>query len=145
MPILLLAVLLVTMGVLGMRGITQVADSSSKLTNRYLPGISLLLNADRDLYQAFVAERSLPGEAVGSRAQALSAAHAENVLQAYYRVHKFADMQPGSEAMKLVAQLDAGFERWKTTSQQVVQLATSDPQAASDLSFSAAYSYRQVR
>lgn len=137
LPILLLAVLLVTMGVLGMRGITQVADSSSKLTTRYLPGISLLLNADRDLYQAFVAERSLLDEAVGSRAQALSAAHAENVQQAYDRVHKFADMQPGSEAMKLVAQFDAGFERWKTTSQQVVQLATSDPQAASNLSFSA--------
>ena len=50
LPILLLAVLLVSMGVLGMRGITQVADSSTKLTNRFLPGISFLLNADRDLY-----------------------------------------------------------------------------------------------
>ena len=50
LPILVLAVLLVLMGVLGVRGITQVADSSGKLTNRYLPAISLLLNADRDLY-----------------------------------------------------------------------------------------------
>ena len=56
LPIMLLAVLLVSMGVLGVRGITQVSDSSTKLTNRFLPGISLLLNADRDLYQAFVAE-----------------------------------------------------------------------------------------
>jgi methyl-accepting chemotaxis protein len=37
LPIFLLAVLLVTMGVLGMRGIAQVAESSTKLTNRYLP------------------------------------------------------------------------------------------------------------
>ena len=35
---------------LGMRGINQVTDSSSKLAGRYLPAISLLLNADRDLY-----------------------------------------------------------------------------------------------
>uniref|UniRef100_UPI0030D880A1 methyl-accepting chemotaxis protein n=1 Tax=Pseudomonas sp. RL_15y_Pfl2_60 TaxID=3088709 RepID=UPI0030D880A1 len=137
LPILLLAVLLVTMGVLGMRGIAQVADSSTKLTNRYLPGISLLLNADRDLYQAFVAERSLLDEAVAEHAQALTASHAENMQQAQDRVHKFAAMQPGSEAMQLVAQFDAGFERWKATSQQVVQLVASDPEAASNLSFGA--------
>jgi methyl-accepting chemotaxis protein len=59
---LLLAILLVSMGVLGMRGITQVTESSTKLTNRFLPGSSLLLNADRDLYQAFVAARSLLSE-----------------------------------------------------------------------------------
>lgn len=135
LPILLLAVLLVSMGVLGMRGITQVADSSTKLTNRFLPGISLLLNADRDLYQAFVAERSLLDEGVGANADALTATHAENLQQAYDRVHKFAGMQPGSEAMLLVSQFDVGFERWKATSQKVIQLAISDPQAASALSF----------
>lgn len=136
LPILLLAALMVTMGVLGMRGITQVADSSTKLTNRYLPGISLLLNADRDLYQAFVAERSLLDEAVGERSNALKAEHAQNLQQAYERIHKFAQMQLNADAMKLIAQFDAGFERWKATSQQVVQLSASDPQAASTLSFS---------
>jgi len=69
LPIMLLAILLVSMGALGMRGITQVADSSTKLTNRFLPGISLLLNADRDLYQAFVAERSLLDEGAGAHAE----------------------------------------------------------------------------
>jgi methyl-accepting chemotaxis protein len=135
LPIFLLAVLLVTMGVLGMRGIAQVAESSTKLTNRYLPGISFLLNADRDLYQAFVAERSLLDEAVGERVEALTSTHAENMQQAYDRVHKFAAMQLGSEAMQLVTQFDAGFERWKSTSLRVLELSKSDPQAASLLSF----------
>ena len=40
LPIFLLAVLLVSMGVLGMRGITQVADSSTKLTNRFLQALA---------------------------------------------------------------------------------------------------------
>ena len=61
-PILLLAILMVLMGALGMQGISQVADSSTRLTHRHLPAISLLLNADRDLYQAFIAERSLLDE-----------------------------------------------------------------------------------
>lgn len=135
LPILLLAVLMVSMGFLGMRGISQVADSSTKLTNRFLPGISLLLNADRDLYQAFIAERSLLDEGVAGQVDALTAAHVENLQQAYDRVHKFAEMQPGADAMQLVAQFDQGFERWKATSQKVLQLAVNDPQAASVLSF----------
>lgn len=135
LPILLLAALLVSMGVLGMRGITQVAESSTTLTNRHLPAISLLLNADRDLYQAFVAERSLLDEDSGSHATQLRASHAENLQQAYDRVHKFAAMQPGSEALALVAEFDRGFERWKATSLRVLGLATSDPNAASRLSF----------
>ncbi|WP_395272211.1 methyl-accepting chemotaxis protein [Ectopseudomonas khazarica] len=135
LPILLLAALLVAMGVLGMRGITQVADSSTTLTNRFLPGISLLLNADRDLYQAFIAERSMLDEDSGSHLEELRAAHTENLQQAYDRVHKFADMQPGSEAMALVAEFDRGFELWKATSLKVLQLAASNPEEASHLSF----------
>ncbi|KJU78907.1 chemotaxis protein [Ectopseudomonas oleovorans] len=135
LPILLLAALLVAMGTLGVRGITQVAESSTTLTNRHLPAISLLLNADRDLYQAFVAERSLLDEDSGSHAAQLRASHAENLQQAYDRVHKFAAMQPGSEALALVAEFDRGFERWKATSSRVLEMASSDPNAASRLSF----------
>ena len=135
LPILLLAALLVAMGTLVVRGITQVAESSTTLTNRHLPAISLLLNADRDLYQAFVAERSLLDEDSGAYAAQLRASHAENLQQAYDRVHKFAAMQPGSEALALVAEFDRGFERWKATSLRVLELASSDPNGASRLSF----------
>lgn len=135
LPILLLAVLLVLIGSLGVQGIGQVADSSTRLTNRYLPAISLLLNADRDLYQAFVAERSMLDEAAGEFAQGLRESHAENLQQAYERVHKYADMQPGAEAKTLVAQFDAGFAQWKNTSGKVLALSESDPAAASALSY----------
>ena len=135
LPIILLALLLVLMGGLGINGINQVADSSNKLAGRYLPAISLLLNADRDLYQAFVAERSLLDEAAGEHAAGLRAAHQENAQQAYDRVHKYAEMQPGDAALQLVTQFDRGFERWQATSKQVLQLLDEDPAAASKLSF----------
>ncbi len=135
LPIISLAILLVLMGVLGMRGIDQGVESSTRLTNRYLPAISLLLNADRDLYQAFVAERSLLGAGSGEHLSGLRAAHAENLQQAYDRVHQYAKMQPGDEALRLVAEFDAGFARWKGVSQQVIGLAESDPLAASQMSF----------
>ena len=135
LPISLLAVLLIVTGMLGMQGIGQVADASARLTNRHLPAISLLLNADRDLYQAFVAERSLLDDGAGAHAAELRAAHAENVQQAYDRVHKYADMQPGAEALNLVADFDRSFAQWKATSSQVLALTGSDRAKASQLSY----------
>ncbi|MHB0765777.1 methyl-accepting chemotaxis protein [Stutzerimonas sp. NM35] len=135
LPISFLAVLLVLMGWLGMRGIDQVAGSSNTLATRYLPAISLLLNADRDLYQAFIAERSLLGAGAGAHAQALRLSHAENLQQAHERVQRYVQMQPGAEALALVDQFNRGFEQWQKVSQRVIELVNSDPQAASALSF----------
>jgi len=140
LPILLLAVLLVLMGGLAMRGITQATDSSSRLTHRYLPAISLLLNADRDLYQAFLAERSLLDEDTGARVAELKASHAENLQQAWDRVHKYAALQPGDKAAQLLQAFERDFALWKASSEQVVQLSSANAQAASILSFGASQS-----
>jgi len=135
LPVSLLALLLILMGGSGMRGIDQTAASSGLLTKRYLPAISLLLNADRDLYQAFVAERSLLGSAAGSHAQALRESHTENLQQAHDRVQQYAAMQPGAEALALVEQFERGFEQWKQVSQRAIEQIDTDPTAASALSF----------
>ena len=77
LPILVLAVLLMLMGLLAMRSIEHLVQASTQLTNRSLPAVSLLLNADRDLYQAFIAERSLLGDFTEEHAQALRDSHRE--------------------------------------------------------------------
>lgn len=135
LPISALAILLVLMGAVGMRGIERVADSSELLATRHLPAIGLLLNADRDLYQAFVAERSLLDSDAGAHVQALKASHAENLKQAYDRVQKYAAMQPGRDALALVEQFNRGFEQWSTVSKRVIEQVEQNPQAASGLSF----------
>lgn len=120
LPIIGLAVLLLLTGGLGVRGISQEVESSTRLTERYLPAISLLLNADRDLYQAFVAERSLLGAGSAAHLQALRDSHAENLQQAYARVHQYADLRPGDDALRLVAVFDRDFTRWQETSRQAM-------------------------
>lgn len=83
LPILLLAVLLLLVGALGVHGIAQLNESNQRLGKRFLPGIALLLNADRDLYQAFVAERSLlEGHLSAEQIAGLRNDHAENLQQA---------------------------------------------------------------
>jgi methyl-accepting chemotaxis protein len=135
LPILLLASLFIVMSVLAVRGINQVAGSSITLTNRYLPAISLLLNADRDLYQAFVAERSLLLVKSGERAKGLHVDYQDNLQQAYERLHQFAAMQPGGQALQLVADFDKSFDSWKLISAEVLRLAPTDLLAARELSF----------
>ena len=135
LPIAALALLLVLMGIFGMRGIERVTGSSEVLATRHLPAIGLLLNADRDLYQAFVAERSLLDSDAGEHVQALKASHAENLRQAYDRVQKYTAMQPGAEALALVEQFNGGFQQWSAVSQRVIGQVDLDPQAASALSF----------
>lgn len=135
LPIIFLGLLLLLMGGLGMWGIGQVVDASDRLTHRYLPGVSLLLNADRDLYQAFVAERSLLGEGSEEHVADLRKAQADNVKQAADRVKAYAQMQPGDEALRLVSDFERAFANWQRTAAQVVQLAATDPAAASRLSF----------
>ncbi|WP_415846024.1 methyl-accepting chemotaxis protein [Stutzerimonas zhaodongensis] len=135
LPIGALALLLILMGVFGMRGIERVTESTKQLADRRLPAIGLLLNADRDLYQAFVAERSLLDSDAGDHVQSLRDSHAENVKQAYDRVQKYAAMQPSAEAMALVEQFNREFQQWSEVSRRVLSLIDLDPQAASALSF----------
>ena len=135
LPICLMALLLVLMGVFGMHGVERVVGATGQLSQRHLPAISLLLNADRDLYQAFVAERSLLDSDAGGHVQSLRNSHAENLKQAYDRVQKYAAMQPGAEAMALVEQFNRGFAQWTDVSRRVLDQADLNPQAASALSF----------
>jgi len=135
LPIIFLALLLVLMGGLAMWGIGQVVGASNRMTHQFLPGVSLLLNADRDLYQALVAERSLLSDGAREHEADLRQSQAENVKQAYDRVHAYAKMQPGDEAMRLVDDFERAFANWERSAAQVMQFISTDPAAAARLSF----------
>ncbi|MDV6756475.1 methyl-accepting chemotaxis protein [Pseudomonas aeruginosa] len=136
LPILLLAVLLLLVGALGVHGIAQLNESNQRLGKRFLPGIALLLNADRDLYQAFVAERSLlEGHLSAEQIAGLRNDHAENLQQALDRVRQYAAMQPGEAELAKVAEFERGYALWSATSARVLSLAASDPSAAAQLSY----------
>lgn len=135
LPLLLLALLLLATSWLGIQAIGQLTSASSQLTQRHLPAISLLLNADRDLYQAFVAERSLLDEASAAQTNELKNQHRDNIQQAYDRVHQFAALQPSEQALRLVGRFDQAMEQWKKVTQNVISLTNTDRAAASALSY----------
>ena len=143
LPIAFLAILLLVMGILGVQGIRQAVQSTTLLADRSLAAISLLLNADRDLYQALVAERSLLDDDSKAMATALKSFHAENIQQAYDRVHRYAALQPQptGEALQQLGLFDQYYELWKKTTLQVVALTDKDALAASRLSYGESNEY----
>src|SRR5690606_25819340 len=134
LPLIFLAVLLLLVGAVGMYGIHQGLESSTRLTNRYLPAVSLLLNAYRDLYQAMVAERSLLAEGGQQRRQTLLAYHAENLQQASDRVRSYAASGISNEALGLVREFDQLVRAWAAEPAEGRRLSGSDPLQASRLS-----------
>ncbi len=87
---------------------------------QYLPSTSLILNADRDLYQAYVAQLHY---LISPKAEDLDS-YSENAQQAFDRMLKFKElMQDSPEVIQKVSDFDGRFEQWKRSSQKFFDLA----------------------
>ena len=108
----------------------------ANLVRTDVPVVENLLQADPDLYQALVAERTLIFIDVSSPAYGeMTAQHAENVKQAHDRIDRAAAMLAAShlgmapdiaDKLKLFS---ASHHRWETLSNRVVQERSSDTRA----------------
>ncbi len=111
----------------------SVRDRMTEFSGTFNAAISAVLNADRDLYQARVAELEyLQVEADSGRAQALRENYEENARQAYDRMHEFT--QRLAAYPEITGRLD-GFETlfstWSAQSSGVLSLhATGNTEAA---------------
>jgi methyl-accepting chemotaxis protein len=87
--------------------------------------LSLILNADRDAYQAYVAQllimRTLDPDIIKKEAES----YAENLGQTGERVIRGAGLL-GPEGLQFEQKFQTGFETWSTHSQQVVDLSSAN-------------------
>ena len=134
LPILLLSALLLAISALSISGVTRVGEASGELGNQRLPQTEWLLNADRDLYQALVAERGLLLSEDESQRKQLLADHQENIDQARERVEKFAASTRIEGAAPLLETFRGGFDQWRGSTEQVATLSATDKAQAQALS-----------
>ncbi|GGO75489.1 chemotaxis transducer [Marinobacterium nitratireducens] len=126
LPMALLALLLLGNALLGIGMTHSLSDGTSRLGKVYLPAVNSLIQADRDLYQALVAEQSLrmlPGGS--SERAALLKAHDENIGQARDRVMRFAELITDNEAKRLADSFQQRLDRWEEISQSVIRQASA--------------------
>lgn len=103
--------------------LNNVRQSMLTFTNAFNPAITAVLNADRDLYQARVAELTVLEHSPGS--EAASSAYGdyqENAEQAYARMQTFMQMLAEyPQVMEGLERFEARFDAWKAASEQVFE------------------------
>ncbi len=114
-PIVILALMLAIMMWVGMGATSRVGGLANDISSRLLPSVNLVLEADRDLYQALVAERAIAagvGDAGKERTE-----HSENLSQAMERVRKAAALHPDDSGIQRELDLfQQAFSRWQQSS-----------------------------
>ncbi|WP_169449513.1 methyl-accepting chemotaxis protein [Oceanobacter kriegii] len=117
LPTALTAVLMLVLSYVQISSMGQVAREYGQINTEYLPAIGLILNADRDLYQAKLAERSM---ALGMTDESLKGEHDENVQQVFDRITKVKSLQVSDGIRKQADAFLAAFEQWRQQSSQFV-------------------------
>ncbi len=123
----ILIALLVVAGATGIIGAQVIQRGVEKLFVVRLPAIDALIEADRDLQQLLVAERSMIFANVKSdKFKALASDYDKNLAQAKGRIDTFKKLAVTPDELGLLAEYDKAYAEWLKLSQQVVEGRKAD-------------------
>lgn len=147
LPLLLLVVLVVYMGIYSMTTSNRLGENAVTIAKVNLPEIELLIQADRDLYQALVAERNLLQSDMA--ADALLVEQRDNAQQTYDRINKSLDLSNTSTQAER-DEFARRFKRWNDLASEVVRDARANDESARALALQKSYgeaanAFSQVR
>jgi len=157
LPLGALATLFVYMALDSMYQIKQLGTDTHQLANIDLAAVDNLLQADRDLYQALAAERSMIFVDVNSaNFKALAKQHQENISQAHERIAKFAELAKQAGLLDKdglggkIKQYQSQRDVWEKLTHEVYTQRASDTRAgrstAIEMSFgTAAQAFKAMR
>lgn len=118
LPLLLLVALVLYMGLHAISTSKMLGGNASTIAKVNLPEIQLLIQADRDLYQAMLAERALL-QLDSSTHQKLFAEQSENAQQALDRVYQSLDISNSSTPAER-EEYTRRYNAWKIQAAEVL-------------------------
>jgi len=123
---LILLLALIT-GYVGFRGVRTTNELLNKTSRVLLKSVDFVNQADRDLQQLLVAERSLiTAEAGSDQFKKLLADYEENLSQSEERWQSFKQLASSPEEMQVIPQYEEARRQWMVLSRQVVDLRKAD-------------------
>ncbi|MFB2814473.1 methyl-accepting chemotaxis protein [Shewanella sp. LZH-2] len=139
-PSLLLAGVVIFASFTGIVGLKALKQSADKLALEYLPSQSLLLQADKELYQAQVAERSLMFVNVGTDSyNQLLKQHNQSIELVNQHLTHFAKVTTSQQALNQLTELTQTFNEWQKITNEISNQRTNNGRngrtTAIDLSF----------
>jgi methyl-accepting chemotaxis protein len=118
----LMILIAIIIGAIGYRSSTRINTYVGEIFEVMLPGIDYLIEADRDLQQLLVAERSMVYAAAGSDLfNELRAEYEENREQSDTRFNKYKAVHSTSEESAIISKYEAAREKWEVSSGKVVE------------------------
>jgi len=131
LPLTVIGVLTLLIVLLALLNVNDISKQTETVVNNHLPATGYLLEADRDLYQALLAERMLVLASPGQVDQrVLRETIDDNLGQAKARVEKYAELMPEPEFRVLTDQFFSLFREHDSSIQRLLALFESDKQAA---------------
>lgn len=123
----IMLILLIVTGFNGYRSAAHIRQDLNDIFTIRLPSIDNLIEADRDLQQLLVAERSMIfANAKSEVFKDLVAAYEKNLEQAQTRWEKFKALANTPEERAIISQYETAREVWKTTSRKIVDGRVAD-------------------
>lgn len=109
-------------GLMGYLNTSKIRKNLGNIFTDTLPGISYLLETDRDLYQLLVAERSMVIADKGSPVFTdLEKVYLENLEQARTRWNKYKALAESNEERQIISEFDESYKEWLEYSEKVIQ------------------------
>lgn len=118
LPIATVGILLLVLSVLQITDMERISKEFSHINEEYIPGIELVLNADRDLYQAQIAERSI---ALGLTEGRFFKMHEENIQQVETRLKKITNLNISKSIIADAKQFLVTFNEWRPKTEGLVK------------------------
>ncbi|WP_320159514.1 methyl-accepting chemotaxis protein [Marinobacter sp. 1-3A] len=135
LPFATTAIALIFIGLFSVSTTRNLVSGTERIADTYLTSVSRILNGDRDLYQALVAQMSYVDARInnedGSR---FLTAFNENAGQARERFEKTVEQLEGTGVSAIEQGFDTAFKKWEQSARSVIKLAAEDqPEKARSL------------
>lgn len=124
LPFVITAVALVVIGLFAVSTVRNLVSDTDNIADTYLPSVSEILNGDRDLYQALVAQMAyVDAQSNNENGENYLASFDENAGQALDRFNTAVGRLEGTGVSDVARGFDAAYERWLGSAQRVLELA----------------------
>ena len=125
-PFTLMAVVIIALGILNVATVRSLVAEVDDLSGVFLPSMSDILNADRDLYQAYAAQQNLLIAAEqGESTDEARATFQENADQAADRMASARERMASDRLEQELSGFQASFNQWRESAERVNQLAAN--------------------
>lgn len=138
LPLMLLVIVVAYMGYYSMATSQMLGANAITIAKVNLPEIELLIQADRDLYQALVAERALL-QLDNASTSKLVAEQSDNAQQAYDRIYKSLELSNTATSVER-DEFTRRYKQWRQLADEVMRDAVNPERraAAQEKSYGAA-------